>query len=476
MASGIKIPANNVALGYQAPHLFTKALAPTSGMKDAKLPLATARKLDALKASNESKEIAPGSNIVVRAVRLGDLYSAGQQGVALQNLADAEWLHMPPHPQAVPLDVFVNASAGEVSLTDAAVVIARGFLLLPGGSVRIPKADYVTVRPNAFANGYRNTYALVTEIDGTSQLMPAPGLFPATDGRLFDKTQSFTVVASRDFIAPMAVDMPDSLSLPAMRTSTQACTRFGALTGTISLCAPTDVALLHVLRQYRHAALVVRHANYNGSGVVDYGGGVDVRGATLTGKAGVLPMWAANIVSSQSQVLHCMVAGNANGLGRQQFVLPVDDSALLAPSMGADSYNSEGWTWADSAVVAARGGNFSAVWLLSKTPIDFRAEASGEHPTTAAGDRVVLYQGPMKEAGKLLLQAGTNPSGIDVNVYANATTAELTDISAATVIPVRSETLAGVGALAMDIPGGGHVTIVARTVGISSFQYTLSGK
>lgn len=457
-----KVFAKDVGLGFLGPIVHAKNLAPQvpAALVGATLPVDMARKLDKLAAHNDAKEQVPGSNMVRRAVKLGDLWDAGKRGVVLSQLADAEWLHMPPHPAAIPLEVFQNSGAGELHFQDKDFLFERGDVLLPGGTMRVQKVDFITVRAHPLAMAYGAVAAgavLYPERDTAQSLGAAyPGVMPATDGRLFDRSQSFVVVASRDFIPPQEPRWPESMTLPAMQNGTYAASQCEAMLAagdTIRLAHPDNVAMLHVLRQYRHVALVCSQMP-----VADYGGGVDIRGCSVRigQKDGLLPRWVMDIAGLRmpfGQKLNTAAEGTTNR--GQRFVLPLDDMATLLSAANS------GAPYPSTNTTVVVEGHASMQWLLSKTPVDFSADAFVQD-TLGANERAVVYSGPLEKTGKLTVHSSANTGTITVRVYAMPTQTELTDIEAAGVTPMQEEQLNGTGAISVTVQGGCNVVCLVK--------------
>lgn len=442
--------------GNPAVFKFAKAMGP-------KVPLATAVNV-AEKASileraqhNLAVERDTGANILVRNVRLGDLWDMSKEGIALQGLADAEWVHMPPHPSSVSVEIFVNGSAGSANIDNKEIAVQRGFVLTPGGTVRIPKADFVTVRPVAHGTlAFRNPGTLFKEIDSGGAL-DVPGKEAPSDARFFDKSQSFTLYFSRDFLAPQAPVVPVSITLPGLRDATNAAVRSANLTGTKYVCFPWDVAPLEVLRRYQYAALVITTAP-----TADHGGSVDLRPARLlmVSTDSNLPVWALGYLD----YLHFGCKLNAGfGVARGvKIVLPLTGnfaayaSALL--SQGSNPHLGQ----------LTEGNNLiSAQWLLSDSPIPFEA-AARVADTMATTEHGLIYAGPVKSGGKLQMYVTTFGTALEVKVYALPSESDLTDITTAT--PLVTGSITAVGPFNLDIPGGGNVAIVVTATGANVYR------
>lgn len=443
--------------GNPAVFKFAKAMGPVAPVKTAANVAEKASILERAQ-HNLAVERDTGANIIVRNVRLGDLWDKAKEGVALQGLADAEWVHMPPHPSSVSVEIFVNGSAGSANIDNKEIAIQRGFVLTPGGSVRIPKADFVTVRPVAHGTlAFRNPGTLYKEIDGGGALS-LPGREAPSDARFFDKTQSFTMYFSRDFLAPQAPVVPVSITLPGLRDATNAAVRSAELTGANKyVCFPWDVAPLEVLRRYQYAALILTQAP-----TADFGGGVDLRPPKIlmVSTDSNLPLWAIGYLD----YLHFGCKQNANfGSGRGvKIVLPLTGnfaayaSALL--SQGLNPHLGE---------LTEGFSLISAQWLLSDSPIPFEA-SSRVLDSMANGEHGLIYAGPVKTGGRLQMYVTMFGTALEVKVYALPSEADLTDITTAT--PLVTGSITAAGPFSLDIPGGGNVAIVVTATGANVYR------
>lgn len=206
----------------------------------------------------EASEYGQGLPLYRHSLTFRQLIEAGDAGVPLNNLGGSQWLHMPPSPVACALEVAVNGKLPRLYFNTATSKLAYSpsNLLTPGGTLRIPVAEYVTVRLAPWARGaYGRTFTVPTVRDHSTTGMlhsDLPVIGPDT---------AFAVLASREWMPQAVLTPPEGMEVGVLWDGTTLGESENVAAGeTWRVAAPGQFLPQDVVRRYKEGTLRIGFA------------------------------------------------------------------------------------------------------------------------------------------------------------------------------------------------------------------------